>query len=195
MGDDLDWIKALLRSTELLDLQFESNVDQNCLNWDLTVIQDGFIEGLCFKIKGKKDNQPNQLILWADHKNPALCPVRHLLLYIHLSGLKSGYLFASAEVWKCSDRGHHCSHEDALSYGSFQQYFQHLCETVIKRDGKFGSHSIRKTGYVLMRSPLHLQGLIYSLVAKGIRQVFKMGSSWLLAEPVPWIQLKLNKDG
>ncbi|KAI9339167.1 hypothetical protein DFJ73DRAFT_961925 [Zopfochytrium polystomum] len=141
--------KLFLRSAELLDLQFDSNLEQNCLNWDLTVIQDSFIEGLCFKIKGKKDQQPIQLILWADHENPALCPIRHLLLYIHLSGLKSGYLFPSAEFWKQPDRGSHCSHEDKLTYSSFQQYFQQLCEAVIKRDGKFGSHSIRKTGYVL----------------------------------------------
>ncbi|KAI9324302.1 hypothetical protein DFJ73DRAFT_966423 [Zopfochytrium polystomum] len=141
--------KLFLRSAELLDLQFSSELDYNCINWDLTIFQDNFIEGLCIKVKGKKDHQPVHLILWADHENPSLCPVRHLLLYIHMSGLKSGHLFPSAEFLRRSDRGSHCSEKDCLTYSSFQDYFKTLCAEVIKREGKFGSHSIRKTGYVL----------------------------------------------
>jgi hypothetical protein len=39
------------------------------------------IVNLCFRIQGKTDKTPQNLILWAYDDCPALCPIRHLMSY------------------------------------------------------------------------------------------------------------------
>jgi hypothetical protein len=45
------------------------------------------------KIKGKSDETFKALMIWRNDSVPELCLVRHLLLWIHISGIRSSYLF------------------------------------------------------------------------------------------------------
>jgi hypothetical protein len=51
------------------------------------------VEALGVRIKGKSDNAFKNLMLWKDDENPELCPILHLLLYVHMIGIKDGHLF------------------------------------------------------------------------------------------------------
>ena len=64
-----------------------------------------------------------------------LCPVRHLLAYLHITGIKKGFLFPGNE------KGH-------ISYDKFQCDFQNVCEMLVERRGPFGTHTNRKTAYL-----------------------------------------------
>ena len=60
---------------------------------------DDRIDALAVKVFGKSDASWISLKLHADHIYPELCPVRALLVYMHLSGMKGGYLFPTiAEI-------------------------------------------------------------------------------------------------
>jgi hypothetical protein len=58
---------------------------------------NGRIDALCVKIRGKTDKKYHYFYLWADHECPDICPVRHLLVYLHLLvttyGFVTGFLF------------------------------------------------------------------------------------------------------
>jgi hypothetical protein len=51
------------------------------------------INSLVINIMGKSDDAWNQLQLWAQDVTPDLCPLRHLLVYLHCIKFKSGYIF------------------------------------------------------------------------------------------------------
>jgi hypothetical protein len=57
------------------------------------VSDDGFVEALSMTVCGKADKEVIVLTFWADTQNPALCPVLHILVWISLTNIKSGYLF------------------------------------------------------------------------------------------------------
>ena len=122
-------IKLFLRSNEVVSMSFSHIVS------DLSVVRTGVVECIAFKVKGKTDKRPVTLSLWADNEVPSLCPIRHLLAYVHLTGLKDGFLFPG------NDNGH-------ISYDQFQSEFQSVCEMLIERPGPFGTHSGRKTAYL-----------------------------------------------
>ncbi|ORY43852.1 hypothetical protein BCR33DRAFT_251222 [Rhizoclosmatium globosum] len=128
----------------------------NCINWDITVFSaSGEIEGLGFTVFGKSDKVPVNLIMWRLDDCPMLCPVRHLLGWIFLSGITSGYLFPSAtELSRLMElRGKpgavmHC--KEAVSYTTLLQQIKHISKECIPyRDGPFGTHTMRKNGYLL----------------------------------------------
>jgi hypothetical protein len=57
-------------------------------------------------------------VLWAESEYPDFCPVRHLLYYLGLSGVKKGYLFPPAKLPLQSTDGNyeedHYGYEDWL---------------------------------------------------------------------------------
>jgi hypothetical protein len=80
--------KLFLREDELEDIHINQTNEQTLgMKWELCVVNDRQeVDGLLVCIKGKTDRQPVYLMLWADHDTPFLCPVRHLLVFIHLAG-------------------------------------------------------------------------------------------------------------
>ena len=58
-------------------------------------ITDHRIDALSVKVFGKSDNSWISLKLHSDHEYTDLCPVRPLLVYMHLLGIKGGFLFPS----------------------------------------------------------------------------------------------------
>lgn len=130
-------IKLFLREEELASIKIES------FNEDLFVISStGFVEGLSLFIQGKSDKQPVTLMIWTDHEIPNLCPVRHLLVYLHEANIKNGYIFPSRK--KSGEQ----TSDDPISYETYNEAFKTLCATFVKREGRYGSHSCRKTGYL-----------------------------------------------
>jgi hypothetical protein len=62
------------------------------INHDITVIKSNdCVEGIAVVVKGKADPIPVTLMMWFDHEFPEFCPVRHLLAWLYLSGIKEGF--------------------------------------------------------------------------------------------------------
>lgn len=86
-------------------------------------------------------------MLWANPENRLLCPVIHLLIFIFMTKHSEGYLFPSIEELSNppSDR----IFTSTFQYASFLSQIQNLFKTLLKRDGPFGTHTLRKTAYLL----------------------------------------------
>ena len=80
-------VKLFLRPDEVLSLRVDS------IQQDLIIWKDGHCHSVTFQVMGKCDWQNVHLVAWADDDNPDLCTICPLLLYLHLSGIKSGCLF------------------------------------------------------------------------------------------------------
>jgi hypothetical protein len=155
---------ALIATNNLWDLQFAcmllvgcalflredelSNIRVSDLDFELTSVNTA-IDSVAVKIQGKRDVSQVTLILWANHAVPNLCPVRHLLLYLHKSGIKGGFLFPP-EVVTASLNGNPVDIDENVSYVTALERFQTLFSQQTGRPQScFGTHSIRKTSFVL----------------------------------------------
>ena len=131
-------IRLFLRSDELLNLQFNHVVQK------LTVINDQKgVQALAFVVKGKCDKKQVTLMVWANDAHPDICPVRHLLLYIALSGRTHGYLFPAP--------GSSSSDNTPYPYPEFLQTMKDLSYVHLGKNPdecKLGTHTLRKTGYL-----------------------------------------------
>jgi len=122
------------------------------INHDISVIKgNDCVEGLAITVKGKADKVPVTLMMWFDHEFPEFCPVRNLLAWLYSSGIKDGCFFPSYNflcntVLKDSSwDGVCCEH---MSYNDVLAGWKNICGSVVEREGKFGAHSGRKTGYL-----------------------------------------------
>ena len=163
-------VYLFLRNDDVRNLKFSDLESVNCINWDLTQIsEDGFVECIGFTIQGKADKKGignNNIIIrvyiyflinfilkvlsylfyFQMRKTRIYVLFELSLSWIHISGLKSGYLFPSPHSLLTMVGG---VGSQPFDYDVFQRYFVDLCYTLIKRDGIFGSHSLRKTAYLL----------------------------------------------
>jgi hypothetical protein len=96
------------------------------------------------------------LLINRDDHTPELCPVRHILAWIYLLGIKSGYIFPDEKTLTAMiDTGntHPLKYDNPsnhISYSVFQHRFKSACEEIITdRAGPWGTHSCRKTFYLL----------------------------------------------
>ncbi|KAI3650647.1 hypothetical protein MP228_004128 [Amoeboaphelidium protococcarum] len=144
--------KLFLREHELAQLKIPTTNDRenvNCVDWNMSsVTPSGDVKAIAFTIMGKSDKVPVTLFLWADNEVPSMCPVRHLLVYLHLIKLKKGFLFPSYNCLQTLSNNNGIALE-AVPYDYVLRRFKEVCSKVISRDGKFGTHSMRKTGYLL----------------------------------------------
>ncbi|GKY98076.1 hypothetical protein MPSEU_000765500 [Mayamaea pseudoterrestris] len=113
---------------------------------------NGRINGVCLKIRGKTDSRGQYFHLWADHEYPDICPVRHLLLLVHLLGLKKGWLFQSLRSLGANTRRDDGDYRGTkrLDYGTIFKYLkERFIELFGPETGKgFGMHSFRKGAYL-----------------------------------------------
>lgn len=81
--------RLFLRQDEVAGLGFHSIVPE------VSVIKNNTLVQLGLKVTGKteKGEYFTVLLLHRDDNFPALCPIRHLLLLIALTGVQSGYFF------------------------------------------------------------------------------------------------------
>jgi hypothetical protein len=102
------------------------------------------VKAVAVQVTGKRDPTPVTLYLWRDDAVPELDPVAGLLLWIYISKIQSGYLFPDlTSVQDGSVSSSHCAYE------TFQQRFKKLCLDCTRRTGPFGTHTLRKTGFLL----------------------------------------------
>ena len=133
-------VKLFLRSDEFLTLTDTS------IQWDVSSLnRDGSLKGLAIKIQGKTDPVPVTLMLWADDDKPQLCAVRHLWVYLSMINFKSGYLFPDLRKRTVFSGVYRRPHD----YDAFQKSFVDTCMTLFQRDGPFGTHTCRKTSFLL----------------------------------------------
>jgi len=124
----------------------------NTVNSDITVVKSNdCVEGISVEVKGKADPVPVTLMIWFDHDFPEFCPVRHLLAWLRLSGIKDGYFFPdynylNTTIIKDVSWDGLCT--DPISYSDVLLTWKNLCGTILEREGIFGAHSGRKTGYL-----------------------------------------------
>ncbi|KAH9098087.1 hypothetical protein LEN26_016708, partial [Aphanomyces euteiches] len=124
--------KLFLRGDEVVSIRFDHFIG------DLAIVDsNGVVEALAIKVRGKCDPRPVTLMIWSDDVIPQLCRVRHTLIYVRLAcGPTDEFLFSGEK------NGH-------FSPGAFQDRFKAICNKLLDRDGPFGTHSCRKTAYLL----------------------------------------------
>jgi hypothetical protein len=127
----------------------------------LHVVNATVISGICLRVKGKSDKHPVYIYLWADDDNPEFCPVRHLLIYLFLTGIKSGLLFPDLSKPRPNGHSTHSLPYKTISR-SFKKVISHVVPQYVEdnEEGgeederpttgvmKFGTHTARKTAYV-----------------------------------------------
>ena len=149
--------RLFLRSDEILTLKVE-DFFPSLFN---RVAHNNSIEALALRIWGKTDHEYKYYWLWVDDEFPELCPVRHLLIFIYLSGIKAGPVFPawremttaartkSSGTVETNDDGVFC---ESISYGTFSKWFKRVLTEVLPNRGEYlkvGLHMFRKTGYRL----------------------------------------------
>ncbi|TPX71296.1 hypothetical protein CcCBS67573_g06243 [Chytriomyces confervae] len=115
-------------------IQRGNRTEFNCINWDITVFSpNGEIEGIGFTLLGKADSSPVNVIMWRLDNLPMLCPVKHLLAWIYMTGISSGYLFPSKNdldciltTWK-NDPSCRINCTEAISYETFLSQIKATC--------------------------------------------------------------------
>lgn len=136
-------IKCFLRPDELMTIKAEHFIPQ------LFCQHQGRIIGMVVKVKGKADKKWVYLWIWADDENPDLCPLRHLLAYLHLSQHRGGPLFPkAAELLRPPADGVYRKPED---YDNFRVVFKKILIDCLPDRGEgltVGLHMFRKTGYL-----------------------------------------------
>ena len=84
-------VKLFLRPDEVLSIRMDDVLD------NLIIRKDGHVHSVTINVMGKSDKQNVALQAIADDDNPDFCPVRMLLVYVHLCGIKKGWLFPAAK--------------------------------------------------------------------------------------------------
>jgi hypothetical protein len=91
---------------------------------------------MVFKVKGKRDTTHKLLVLWRCDDVPTLCPVRHLLLYLHVRGITNGFIFPSMNENK------------KFGYHEFSRLIAKKFLPILGYKRKLTTHLFRKTGYL-----------------------------------------------
>ena len=89
--------------------------------------------------KGK--TQEYRFNLYEDSNYPAFCPIRHLLIYVHMAGIKSGYLFPSvAELKNPPADGHF---KTRVRCDAFHTAMKACIAKVLAKTTHVGTHTYR----------------------------------------------------
>jgi hypothetical protein len=135
-------IRLFLRHDEFHDIKLEEFLP------DLFEIKDGNVSALAIEVYGKADKRWVSLKLWANDEWPDIDPVRYLLIYLKLTGIKSGYLFPSAKELEAKPADG--VYKTTVSYSTFMFQLKNICIEVLpkRKDLKIGCQVWRKTGYL-----------------------------------------------
>jgi hypothetical protein len=151
-------IKLFLRISELLCIKIE-DFDPSLMLLESTSCH---VSALAVRIKGK-GGKISWLSMYVDDEYPQLCPIRALLLYISLSGIKEGYIFpkflpgygtnvATNEESSTEPTGDENESTLHYPYSAFITRMKCLLTVIIGREkcptDIFGTHILRKTAYL-----------------------------------------------
>jgi hypothetical protein len=95
------------------------------------------IINLCFRVQGKTDRTPQNLILWAYDDCPTLCPVRHLMSYVHVCEIKDGFLFPNLK-----NRSEPRTYDSVMNV--LNTRFKEILH-IVWRNSPLSTHTFRKT--------------------------------------------------
>lgn len=122
----------------------------------------------------EKKTGPKTLMMWFEPDFPELCPVRHILAWFAISGIKSGAIFPSIEFLNNSiigdkyfdgyvpfpkDKDDQVTKNESIPYQTYLNFVKNTCNEVIEQavlsgvgvglgSRKWGSHVGRKSGYL-----------------------------------------------
>jgi len=139
-------IKLFLRVEEVLTM------DMSQFDEDFFVVTEDAIQGLCVKIKAKRDPRELHFMMWDDLDCSEFSPVRAILIWLHASGIKSGRIFPTGADIEAKNP----SPTDSYDYSSFLEKIKDLCSKVLRKDTAkkmknmiLGTHMLRKTAFLL----------------------------------------------
>ncbi|KAJ3205316.1 hypothetical protein HDU67_008921, partial [Dinochytrium kinnereticum] len=75
-------------------------------------------------------------------------PIRHLILYVHLSGVKGGFLFPQ-NIERFQDNGHDGYGVEPFSHELLNHEIQQICSVLMARQRRIGTHTLQRTAYTL----------------------------------------------
>jgi len=140
-------IKLFMRMDEVVTMKVEDFL-MACF-----VATASSVEGLCVEICGKKETAPKKFMAWDDKDCPEFSPSKAILIWLAVSGIKSGYMFPTLQQLhaKATAPTEHCTCRHMLSF------IKHLVFDVLKEDPSdptlvaliIGTHMLRKTGFLL----------------------------------------------
>jgi len=138
---DLLAVKNRLRSNDLEDLTVERFLTNH-----QTVSETGVVEGLLYWVFGKSDSEQVLLTAFSTPEFPELDPVIHLLCYLYVTGIRSGYLFPSNAFFKQMAKGAfdgNVSIENRYVKEDYQARYKAVSHLAVPRSQKrkVGSHS------------------------------------------------------
>ena len=138
-------IKLFARVEEALELTMEQ------LDSEYFSVTSTDVESLCCMLNGKCDNDWVHLAMWDDKDCPEFSASRALLIWLALSGIKSGRIFpTTSQIGSASPT-------ESFQYGTFLHIIKGLVSDVLKKDIDspkmqkiiIGTHMLRKTAYLL----------------------------------------------
>ena len=157
-------------------------------------------------VQGKTDKQPVTLLLYPDTDNPELCPITNLLIYIYMLEMEGGKLVPTLDEINNppADR----VYTTYLEYQQYQKRFQKECETLFQRKGPFGTHTLRKTGYLMsiwagasfsdaMKSARHLDvksAQLYERDCKALKELQTQEMKMKLLKPLKLLELTCHQQ-
>ena len=136
-----------LKHNDLINLKFSDIL----LNLSL-IKEDCTVQSLFIQFNGKTNSIARfhyiiRLQLWADNQYPAMCPVRSLIGYIYLTGLKSGYVFPRSHLLGTIDHATEDGHQQLGT--TFLSDSKEVYERITGNLDTYGTHTGRKTYYLL----------------------------------------------
>jgi hypothetical protein len=139
--DDLQLYCIIMVSIHLFLRHDEfSNIRVDDIQRDLSVFKDGNLEAFAIRVCGKTDKIWRTLMLWKKDDVPEFCPIRHLLSYIHLAKIESGFLFP--DLNKRTQKN---------EYNGILKLLKVRFASILDRDQCITTHTFRKTGYLFAK--------------------------------------------
>lgn len=136
-------VKQMLRINEVLGKTIEN------FEPTMTNVCDNNVVALVDSVLGKTDQEKVYLMLWDDEQCPEFSPTRAIMLWLKVSGIKSGFLFPTRQALATGD----ISPQDHLSYDAFLYELKCLYHNVLSlsthETSIVGTHTLRKTGYLM----------------------------------------------
>lgn len=124
-------IHLFLRFDELANFKIDQYLPQ------YSIVMNGKVEKILFTVQGKCDKNPVILQLKRNDEFMHLCPVRHLLFYVHITKLRKGYLFPDF-----------IHNKERYEYKFFNNMVKDLIKDKLGREDNISSHILRNTGYL-----------------------------------------------
>ena len=97
LSNTMLWTMLLFGITQGLRIDEIITMTVEQFLFELFAIKDTHIQNLYHTVNAKTDGGDQDLVLWDDSYCPDMSSLRMVLLWVRLSGIKSGYLFPSRE--------------------------------------------------------------------------------------------------